>query len=196
MRGRALPTFGTSTFTSWTTGCLTVPESGCAASFAGSTRTRRYCSAQPQLTRVTYGRLCAQGRKSTSSSLSSPTRLSRRSRACFLPHTKRFLRLGWRRLPPYERSWPFDRLKTPNGWRKPNRNVCAQKRKCLGPWRRLPSSRLGAPGAISLGNGRRCFQKKCAPPVRLPLRASIEHEHLVLRQNPFTFSLNNLGKGI
>src|SRR5215813_10038443 len=111
MRGVALPTFGTSTFTSWTIGYLTGTGQSCAASFASSTRTRRYCSAQPQLTRVTYGRLCAQARKSISSSRSFPTHLGRRSRACFLQHTKRLLKLGGRRLPPYERSWPFDRLK-------------------------------------------------------------------------------------
>src|SRR5262249_50939697 len=121
MKGRALPTIGTSTFTSWTTGCLTVPESGCAVPFATSTRTRRYCSAQPQLPRVTYGRLCAQGRKSTSSSLSSPTRLSRRSRACFLPHTKRLLKLGGRRFPPYAGGLAFDKVETANGLREQHR---------------------------------------------------------------------------
>src|SRR5215475_10144634 len=184
MRGCTLPTCGTSTFTSLTTGCLTVSVSSCVAPFENSTLTRRYYSTQRQVSRVTYGRLCEQARKRTSSRRLASANLRRRSRACFLSLAKRFLRLGVRSLPPYEKSWQFDGWKTPSGWRRLNRNFCAPKRKYLETRRRSPSLRLEAQEAISRANGCRCFQKKCAASdVRTP-RSAIEHERHLVREKP------------
>ena len=123
--GCSQPGGDTSTFTFWTIGCLVEAESRCAASFASSTHILRYCSAQPQLTCGTYERPSAQAREITSSSRSSPTNLGGGCATDLRP-TKRLLKLGGRRAPPYEKSWPSGIRKMSNGLRAKKKYLLAR----------------------------------------------------------------------
>src|SRR5262249_18234809 len=93
-KGCERPVADTSTFTFWTIGCLAGQGASCAASSVNSTRTHRYCSAQPQPTNMTSKKPCEQARKITLSTRSLPTNLGERLRSLFLPQVKRLLKLG------------------------------------------------------------------------------------------------------